>query len=310
MLLLQPPFDVAERRQSGRNFLQRHARLHRQSRRSAGIGHVVPPCRRQRHAHAFCAVHQIKCAGQRLQINVFGVNIALLCAERQRFQTVAGCLKHGQVRVFGGQQGNAIFRQPLINFGFGAGNVRHAVEPAADVRAHGVVHQRGIGRGNAGQRRQLAEMVHAHFNHGITVVFAQIQQSERQADVVVEIARRGQHRIRAEFGTQHLRQHFLHGRFAAGTGDPEHERVYGLAPRCRQLLQGVQRVGHEKAACNASQITARHNSPRAFGQHVRHKIVRVMILARQCDKQIAFLRLAAVGDDAADGTVFGGLRQV
>ena len=265
MLLLQPPFDIAERRQSGRNLRQRHARLHRQSRRRAGIGHVVPPRRRQRHAHAFRAVHQIKRAGQRLQIDVFRVNIALLCAERQRFQTIAGCLKHGQVRVFGGQQGNAVFRQPLIDFGFGTGNVRHAVETAADVRAHSVVHQRGIGRGNAGQRRQLAEMVHAHFNHGVTVVSAQIQQGERQADVVVEIARRRQHRVRAEFGTQHRRQHFLHSRFAAGTGNPEHKRVHGLAPRRCHLLQGVQRVGHEKAACNAGQIAARHNSPRAFG---------------------------------------------
>ena len=178
------------------------------------------------------------------------------------------------------------------------------------MRAHGVVHQRGIGRGNAGQRRQLAEMVHAHFNHGVTVVSAQIQQGERQADVVVEIARRRQHRVRAKFGAQHRRQHFLHGRFAAGTGNPEHERVHGLAPRRRHLLQGVQRVGHEKAACNAGQIAARHNGPCAFGQYVRHKIVRVVVLARQRDKQIAFLRLAAVGDDTADGTVFGGLRQV
>ena len=178
------------------------------------------------------------------------------------------------------------------------------------MRAHGVVHQRGIGRGNAGQRRQLAEMVHAHFNHGITVVFAQIQQGERQADMVVEIARRRQHRIRTEFGTQHRRQHFLHSRFAAGTGNPEHERVHGLAPRRRQLLQGVQRVGHKKAACNARQIATRHNSPRTFGQHVRHKVVRVVVFARQRNKQIAFLCLAAVGDDAADGTVFGGLRQV
>ena len=270
----------------------------------------MPTRRRQRHAHAFCTVHQIKRAGQRLQIDVFRVNIALLCAERQRFQTIAGCLKHGQVRVFGGQQGNAVFRQPLIDFGFGAGNVRHAVETAADVRAHGVVHQCGIGRGNAGQHRQLAEMVHAHFNHGVTVVFAQIQQGERQADVVVEIARRRQHRVRAEFGAQHRRQHFLHGRFAAGTGNPEHKRVHGIAPRCCQLLQGVQRVGHEKAACNVGQIAVRHNSPRTFDQHVWHKIVRVVVLTRQRDKQIAFLRLAAVGDDAANGMVFSGLRQV
>ena len=72
----------------------------------------------------------------------------------------------------------------------------------------------------------------------------------------------------------------------------------------------MQRVGHEKAACNAGQIAARHNSPCAFGQHVRHKVVRIVVLARQRDKQIACLRLAAVGDDAANGMVFGGLRQV
>ena len=37
--------------------------------------------------------------------------------------------------------------------------------------------------------------------------------------------------------------------------------------------------------------------------------MRVVVLARQRNKQIAFLRLAAVGDDLVDRRVGGGFRQ-
>ena len=137
--------------------------------------------------------------------------------------------------------------QPLVNLAFGAGDVRRAVKTAADVRPLRIIDQRGIGAGDAGERGQLAGVVHAHFDHSVALV-AQGEQGERQADVVVEIARRCQHRIGAELGAQHGGQHFLHGGFATGAGDAEHLRVHRPPPRRRQRLQRRQRVGHRKAA--------------------------------------------------------------
>ena len=41
----------------------------------------------------------------------------------------------------------------------------------------------------------LAQMVHAHLDHRVAVLVAQAQQRERHADVVVEIAGGGEHRV-------------------------------------------------------------------------------------------------------------------
>ena len=143
------------------------------------------------------------------------MHIACCHAKSERLKRASGSLKNGKVGILGRQDGDAVFRQPLVNLGFGAGDVVHAIKPAADVRAHGVVYQRHIGRGDARERCQLARMIHAHFNHGVAMLFAQIEQRERQADVVVEIARRCQHGIRAVRRAQNGCQHFFHRGFAA-----------------------------------------------------------------------------------------------
>ena len=115
------------------------------------------------------------------------------------------------------------------------------------MRAQGIIDQRGIGSGDAGERIELAEMVHAHFDNGITLLRPQGKQGERQADMVVEIAGGGQHSRFAELAAQDGGQHFLHRGFAGRTGDAEHQRVHRFAPSGSQGLQRRQRVGHRQA---------------------------------------------------------------
>ena len=73
--------------------------------------------------------------------------------------------------VFARNQSQSVLAQTLINLTFCLGNIVRAVKTAADMGAQGVVDQSGIGFGYLRQNRQLAEMVHAHFNHGIAVFF-------------------------------------------------------------------------------------------------------------------------------------------
>ena len=49
------------------------------------------------------------------------------------------------------------------------------------------------GRGDAREVVDLAQVVHAHLDHGVAMVLAQPQQHERHADVVVEVALGGEH---------------------------------------------------------------------------------------------------------------------
>ena len=116
------------------------------------------------------------------------------------------------------------------------------------MRAQGIINQRGIGAGDAGERVELAKVVHAHFDNGIALLRPQGKQSERQADVVVEITGGSQYGRFTELAAQNGGQHLLHRGFAGRTGNAEHHRVHRFAPSGSQGLQRRQRVGHRQAA--------------------------------------------------------------
>ena len=125
----------------------------------------------QHYGGALVAAHQIKFARQRFQHDIFRVDIAAIDAESLLLMTLGGRLKHGGVFVFARNQSQSVFAQTLINLAFRLGNIVRAVKTATHMGAQGVVDQSGIGFGNLRQNRQLAEMVHAHFNDGIAVFF-------------------------------------------------------------------------------------------------------------------------------------------
>ena len=104
------------------------------------------------------------------------------------------------------------------------------------MRAQSVIDQSDIRTGDSGQQRQFAKMVHTHFNDGIAVFFIQFQQSQRQADMVVEIAGGRQHSFIAESMTQYAGQHLFHRRFTGRAGNAEDKRIHIFTPRLRQFL--------------------------------------------------------------------------
>ena len=100
------------------------------------------------------------------------MNIARIQTKGLLLQMGGGLLENRQIVVFCWQNRQTIGFQTLVNFAFGAGNIVHAIKSATNMRAHGVIDQRGIGFRQAREQRQFAKMVHAHFNHGIAMIFS------------------------------------------------------------------------------------------------------------------------------------------
>ena len=173
------------------------------------------------------------------------------------------------------------------------------------MRTQGVIDQSNIRTGNSGQQRQFAKMVHTHFNNGIAVFFIQFQQSQRQADMVVEIAGSRQHSFIAESMTQYAGQHLFNRRFTGRAGNAEDKRIYIFTPRLRQFLQSRKRIVNLQRAFQSCTIFARnHNCRCPRCQHIFNKIMSVKALTGKREKYVAFLNITAVGYDARNWLIF------
>jgi hypothetical protein len=111
------------------------------------------------------------------------------------------------------------------------------------VLALGVVDQRHRGPGQVGQVGDLAGMVHAQLDHADLVRGLQPQQSQRHADVVVQIAFGGQGALGLP-GPQDGRDHLGDGGLAVAAGHADQGQAALRAPGCGQCAQRSQAVGH------------------------------------------------------------------
>ena len=154
-------------------------------------------------------------------------------------------------------------------------------------------------------------MVHAHFNDGIAVFFVQFQQSQRQADMIVEIAGSRQHSFITESMTQYAGQHFFHRRFTGRASNTKDKRIHIFTPRLRQFLQSHKRIVNLQRAFQSRAIFARNHNRRCPScQHIFNKVMRVKALTGKREKNIAILNIAAVGYDARNGLIFRRHRKV
>ena len=148
-------------------------------------------------------------------------------------------------------------------------------------------------------------MVHTHFNNGIAVFFVQFQQSQRQADMVVEIAGSCQHGFIAESMTQYAGQHLFHRRFAGRAGNAKDKRIHIFTPRLRQFLQRHKRIVNLQRAFQSRTIFARnHNCRCPRCQHIFNKVMRVKALTDKREKYVAVLNIAAVCHNTRNGLIF------
>ena len=138
------------------------------------------------------------------------------------------------MQVVGIYYRHAVASQAGEDLAFGTGDIRYRTK-AGEMGALGIVDQGNRWSGDIGQVGNFARMVHAHFDHGAVMFATQLQQGQWQADIVVEIAGRGQHAVLAEVGTQNRGAHLLDGCLAVAAGDANQRQVKTLAPMRREL---------------------------------------------------------------------------
>ena len=173
------------------------------------------------------------------------------------------------------------------------------------MRDAGIVHQRDARAADTGQVTDLAEMVHAHLDHGIAVLLAQLEQCQRQADVVVQVTLGRQHRILAAgHGAQDAGQHLLHSCLAVAAGDGGQRQVELAAPVGGQCAQRQPRILDQQGRSQSRHLMRDHGGGRTGFQRGGGVIMSVDPLAAHGDEQLSAHIAAAVMGHAGKLRIF------
>ena len=145
------------------------------------------------------------------------------------------------------EEGDAIRGEGGDEFEFGARDAGVALLKVLNVRGTDVGDDAPIGRGDAGQRSDLAGVIHSHFDDGDFVLRGEAEELQRQAEVIIQIA----------FGPEDTKLcgkrgggGFLGGSFAGRAGDGD-DAVAPLAThmrgerlhRCEGIFGDKERMG-------------------------------------------------------------------
>ncbi len=209
-----------------------------------------------------------------------------------------------RLRVVGIEHGDAAGCQANVDLALGQRHVLHRAE-SFEVRALRVVHQRHGRRREARQVVDLAGVVHAHLDHCRMMLRTQLEQGQRQSDVVVQVALGRQHTLgrAAEMCAQDRRAHFLDRGLAVAAGDAQERNRETAAPGGGELAQREARVIHRdqrQAGVGLGPDACDHGAGGPLGQHLAHVVVAVEALALQCDEQHAGDHGARIGADGVE----------
>ena len=129
--------------------------------------------------------------------------------------------------------------------------------------------------------------------------------------MVVEIAGSRQHSFITESMTQYAGQHLFNRRFAGRAGNTKDKRIHIFTPSLRQFLQSHKRIVNLQCAFQSRTIFARnHNRRRPRCQYIFNKVMRVKALTGKREKYVAFLNIAAVGNNTRNRLIFRRHRKV
>ena len=166
----------------------------------------------------------------------------------------------------------------------------------ADMRRSDIGHDADMGLDLAGQRLDLAGMVHADLEHAVARFARQAGQADGHADMVVERGRAGRGR---RLGRQHGAQRILGAGLADRAGDAGDARLAAPAGSAAETFQRLHGVGHADQRAAGILDIARHDGGRGAALHrLGHEAVAVGRLALQGKEQVALADGAAVEGDA------------
>ena len=182
---------------------------------------------------------------------------------------------------------------------------RHALERAEALEVLGArvgdeAHARARERH---QRGHLAGAVGAHLDHREAVRGRQAQQRQRHADVVVQVAARGE---RLAGLRQDRRRHLLGGGLAVAAGHADQRAAEVRAPGARGLLERRLRVAHHDLRQRHRLRRAHHRAGGPGGVRRGHEIIAVELRSAQRDEQLPGRERARIAHHVAEGGIGAG----
>ena len=139
-----------------------------------------------------------------------------------------GALGGGRARAVGVPQPRPARAEPREDRRLLPRDAGNPVRERLQVDRPDIRHQRDVGRGKGGQRRDLAGMVHPDLDHAERGVAGQLRQGQRHAPVIVEALHRG---VDAPLPAQHVGQHLLGRRLAHAARHRDDARARPRPPR-------------------------------------------------------------------------------
>ena len=223
------------------------------------------------------------------------------------------------MHIVGIDHRHTLAAEPLVDRALLLRDLLHAAH-ALQVRALRVIDDRHRRLGQSSEIGDFARMVHAHLDHRGAVKVAQLEQGQRQADVVVQIAARGQHRLLAEAVPTRLRTqdggaHLLDRGLAVAAGDADQRHGKACAPGRGQRPEREPGVVHDQQRQRRIRVRCR---PGGIDHRRRctglgrggNEIVAVEALAAQRDEELSGCQRTAVGAHALEAGQRGEVRPV
>ncbi|EXI77992.1 MAG: hypothetical protein AW12_03079 [Candidatus Accumulibacter sp. BA-94] len=306
---LQPPLEPTKSAQASVNRGQRHTGRQARGGGGQGVACIVLPRHGQDDVHlAFGSAHG-QPALETVQIEPAG-DIGRL-VETESAHPQAATLATPQVcpEVVGVEDSHAVFVETAVDAALFGGNRLQRTHPL-QMRPLGIGHHGDAGASDSGQIGDLARMIHPHLDDRGAMRRVQLEQGERQTDVVVEVALGGQHRA-VESDLQDARDHLLGGGLAIAAGHRQQRQREAIAPVGRQRTQRQAGLGNPKQGQTSDQqaigAVCRHHRGSGATRHRRGEVVvAVEMLAAQGDEQLARGNCPTVGRHAAEGHIPAG----
>ncbi len=200
--------------------------------------------------------------------------------------------------------GHAIGRQRGIDRALGHRHAEQAAH-AFQVRRSDVVDQRIARAGDVGQVGDVARLAGAHLVDGVVGIFRGIDHRQRQADLVVAVARVGVDHLVRVLGhlLQDRQQQALDAGLAVAAGDREHLGVAVALHAGGNPGQGQFAVSHQHLRHIQRQQALDQQRARATRLRIGGEVMAVETLAAQGHVQGAGAQAAGVIADRIDGHV-------
>jgi hypothetical protein len=233
--------DPAHRR---RDLVERQAQCPRAGRRREAVLDVVEPVEGQADFHGLAAGLQTETAAHgsgRLGPEIAGSDVRVLRIQSVPDHPGAMALRDprdlGIVRV---GHDEAVRREARQDLGFGLGDGLHALE---ELQVDGA-DDREDGRVRPAQERELAQLAgsgHAHLGHHPLGAVRHVEEREREAVEIVQVARRP---VGPEPGIQHGRQQLLGGGLAGRARDAHELFRHAGTHETGEVVEGLEGVVH------------------------------------------------------------------